>query len=236
MKTKSLIIAAASLMAASFANAQGIIFAETFTNGTGNNQPLSMIDWKANIGANATVKDDSDVGQDNPILSSGNFLFTRPDPAYGDWFAWTEKASVADIGDIGLVTNVSMSLRNSSTTDISVQIAFKVSDAWYVSQKIFDDNAGSFTPANLDVKTSTWNSLTFVSGTSLAEGAATTLPISGTVQAVGVFSSDTGLRETVRFDDFTITAIPEPATAALVFGALAGLMLLRRRRRKAARH
>lgn len=109
-----------------------------------------------------------------------------------------------------------------------LRVAVKVDGSWFVSQDVLNNTAlSTWENVGMDIQSASWNNLTFVSGSTLIEGGAAGA-LSGTVQAIGVYDADaTG--EKVRLDNFTVEAIPEPATLSLI--GCAGLLLVLCRRK-----
>jgi len=118
-------------------------------------------------------------------------------------------------------------------------------DKWFVSLQKYQTAAmtvANFAAQNVGISASfgalTWGALTYdglINGASTGfaiitdtDPAAVALP-SGTVTALGVYNWNGGGNST-RFDNFSITAIPEPGTLLLVGVALGGMLLFRRRR------
>jgi hypothetical protein len=175
------------------------------------------------------VDEDSNDWSLNPIISGGDYIFynlssTSSDPV----FTWTDKASVSAIGAISGVTNIILTLRNQSPAE-DLKVALQVGGSWYVSQDVFNTTAANAnTVVDLAVQSGSWNSLSFISGTTLSEGGAVSLPLSGTVDALGVFDASDTATMRVRVVDFTVESIPEPATLGLLGFAFAALLGVRR--------
>jgi hypothetical protein len=111
-----------------------------------------------------------------------------------------------------------------------------------------DDNGEGGTAHGAELKTftysasaATWFALNFdgtydmtthtgTSGAVLTLGAQPVADLSGTIDAFGLFSNTTGASGNRRFDTYTITAIPEPGTLALLAVTGVGFVLLRRGR------
>lgn len=183
-----------------------VIYQQTFDNPLGN-QPLTNVNWNANVGTNAVVLTIGN-GSTGPILSSGDFIYSV---VAGNWLAWTDDGS---FGSFGSLTTVSVSLSNAATNE-NIRIALKVDGSWYVSQEVLNNTtANTKEVVDLNVQSASWNSLTFVSGSTLAEGGAVG-SLSGAVEAVGVYDDSIGGTDyKVRVDDFTVDAIPTPDPSA----------------------
>lgn len=217
-----------------------LIFHEDFDS-LGENSTLTLVEWHANYGASATGVNESNTDFNNgPIVSGSNgsdgkttgFYFYDFDGFGGQpVLHWTEKQ--ASFGTIDNLTTVSFFLNNQSTS-ADFKVALKVESDWFVSQDVFNATGG-WAEQSLDVQTASWNSLTFISGSSLSEGGAASLPLSGTVTAVGIFdaSGTSGYSGRSRIDSYVVNGvIPEPATLGLFGLSAVGLMLLRRQCRR----
>ncbi|MGZ0654778.1 PEP-CTERM sorting domain-containing protein [Coraliomargarita sp. W4R53] len=217
MKKTIIAIIGTSLLAG-VAGADTAVYTQTFDNATSGNVLLSTVDWNANYttsGTSYTVLDGN-----GPFVSNGDFLFANKRDM--PWLAWTDDASFGSISDI---TTMSMSLNNTNSTTENLQFALQVDGNWYVSQSVFNGNGNVV--VSLDVQAASWSSLTFTADTSLAVGATATLPVSGTLQAVGVYDNDQSLQ--VRVDNFTVS-VPEPSAAGVLLG-LGALVTVAARRR-----
>jgi hypothetical protein len=218
-----------SLLLSTAASYADVAFLETFENPLTKDTDLATIAWHANAGTTAVVKDTNKMTSDGPILAVSDLIFIRPSTSGYPWLAWTDSASVAAIGNIANVKNISATLRNGSATE-DLKIALKINDVWYVSRAVMNSPPEANTVINVAVHSVGWNSLNFVSGSTLSEGGSTTLPLSGTVQAIGVFDASTTSGAAVRVDNFTVQAIPNPATVGMVGISTIGLRILKRNR------
>lgn len=204
-----------------------VAYQEVFPN-PGADAPLANINWNANVGSSGTAFTGSTWSQ-GPILSSGDFIFFRPATGSGgpSFLVWTEEPDVSAIGSIANVTDVNMVLRNGSAAE-NIKVAIRVGSAWYVSQDVLNSPTESSTAVSLDVKSSGWNSLNFVAGTTLAEGGSVTLPSSGTVTAVGIFDASTNEGLAIRISDYTVETVPEPAAFGMFLVGSSGLFFVRK--------
>ncbi len=206
-----------------------VVFSETFYNPYAD-RGLSQAGWHANLGSTgAAVDEDSNDWSLNPIISGGDYIFynlssTSSDPV----LTWTDKTEVGAIGAINTITNVSLNLKNQSVTE-DLKVALKVGGAWYVSQDVLNNSAANASSVvNLAVQSVSWNSLSLTPGTTLTEGGAVSLPLSGMVDAVGVFDASDTAASRVRVLSYTVEAIPEPATLGLLGFACVALLGVRR--------
>lgn len=233
MKAGKLIIGTmvGSLLLSTAASYADVVYLEKFDN-PGGDAAISTVGWFCNKTAVGTAYDGSSYSS-GLIASSGDFMFCR-DHGVGTLanqpiLGWTDEVV---FGGIGIVTNVSFSLQNESTTE-NIKLALKVDGSWYTSQSVFNNAVSQqMSVFNIDVHSIAWNGLDFVSGSSLVEGGAVTLPVSGALQAVGIFDASVtpGIfgSYSIRVDNFMVEAIPEPATLGLMGVVSAGLLLFRR--------
>jgi hypothetical protein len=218
------------VMAAALCHAD-LIYSEGFVVPT--NSGISAVGWHSNLGstgiaANETLLD----GSNSPLVvaTSGGFLFHKPAGIYigTPILNWTDEFA---FGAINTITNMSASIINNITTE-DLKFAIKVDGAWYVSQTAYNSPVGggggaSRTNITINVQSALWNSLILNPGTTLAEGGAASLPLSGAVQAVGIFDASASGSQ-VRYENFNVSAIPEPATLGLLGVSSLGLLLFRR--------
>jgi hypothetical protein len=177
-----------------------LVFEETFSN-AGTDAPLTNISWNANIGTNGTSYTGSS-GSYGPILSSQDYLFTRPVSTSGlggaPMLAWTEKEAVGSIGDIASDMIITAELRNENTAE-DLKFVIRVGTSWFVSRRVFNvSDISTTTSIGVAVQYSDWNSLDFVAESTLAEGEAADLPSSGTITAVGVFDAGLTIGKAIR--------------------------------------
>lgn len=201
------------------------IYQKDFNNSTGTDAALSDLDWQANYGTDGTAfpgNGGTGTFTNEPVVSTGDYVIYslqntyEPDPA--PVFCWTD--SETSYGSIGSAGTVSMYIRN-STTNADLRVALKIDDNWYVAGQRFNSSgAGVWTYAALGIHNISWESLTFTPGSSLAIGGATSLPVSGTITAFGVY--DDVADGTVRFAYFHIDGASNPYTAWAEMYALAG--------------
>lgn len=161
--------------------------------------------------------------------------FTRPDVEY---FGANRTLSSADLAGLSVQTG--------SSSNGQIRPAILVGSTWYVLSTSLSAgsaaNAAAFT--GTAGQTQSWDINTFVGtdwavldtttpGFSIA-GTTAALPV-GNVNSVGFYYTSVLNSGTQRFDNFTLTTVPEPGTIALLLGA--GLLfagpLLRRARRRA---
>ncbi len=233
----SLILLAFTACAASI-HADTIVYTETFDNSTGSDRPFSDagVNWSVHYGSSATsyalTSNDANV---DPVISSApsssgstpGYLFqlhTLNPSAAHIW--WTDEA---DFGDISLLKSISFDLRNESSSE-NLRVALQVGSDWFVSESVFNNSSPDVwtQDLSLDVGSATYTALTFTPGADLSRGSVTSLPSSGTVNAVGLFDENKS-ENRIRIDNFRVTVIPEPSTLLLVSITLGVCSLLRRR-------
>ena len=205
------------LFAMAYAAGADVVFQENFDN-SGSDGPLTLVGWHGYYGATAISVDEANTDYNNgPIISSSDFMFYDMDTLGGNpYLLFTDEA--ASFGSIDSVTNISFLLRNQSSSE-NIKVAIRVEGDWYVSQDVFNSpNSTDWAEQNLAVQDALWNSLTVVAGSSLTEGGSASLPLSGTVTAVGIFdaSGTSSTYSPVRMDSFVVEGdIPEVVTEVL---------------------
>jgi len=175
----------------------------------------------------------------NGANGSRPFALTQSGSAFADLL--TAPVSVSQLTEIAWN-------QGNSHTNATVRVLLQIDDAdWYASNTTFS-NTSTYTGATFDSgitnetadvfkslafspQASEWLSFTLTPGEELALGSASATALSGSVTGIGfhiVSSTSTG--STVRLDNLSIVAIPEPSAYAGLFGA-AGLMLALAHRR-----
>ncbi|MCD8483286.1 MAG: PEP-CTERM sorting domain-containing protein [Verrucomicrobia bacterium] len=251
-KTISLLCAFACT--ASAASAQ-IVFTETF-NYTGGTNPLINIagwSWQSVTVAFSDASGQrqfSRISSNNGIGGTAGFAYNAPQrrPRRGSLthlVQWTIIFPINSRVDQRLYRPQQCSQRNPLVVQVEGEGWFATTQSWTTPAM----TAGNFPTQAQQVTfdfvadASAWRPLAFdgllgdassgfavFSGDQSANALAGNLP-SGSITAVGVYHYMAAGAIT-RFDNFTVTAIPEPSTYAAIFGALAlGLIALRRRRK-----
>jgi hypothetical protein len=255
-------VALGSLLLASSANAAVTIYAQGFSNNSGSNQEYSDYEWFQNsvrsTGSNFVIYDGAQVlgtTQDskstinnvNAVTPHGDnesigIMFISPQQGTnaGRTFSWTNDSDIQV--DVTTLDSVSFDVsRNTSTAGNGFRIAVQISDQWYVTSSLnqpvqatgvqFDGSADSFTFDWTNLSTA-WNTISFVEGTSINTTLGTVASdLTGTVQSIGLYTQTTG-NFGLFIDNYTVTAVPEPSTYAMLAGLLAlGVVMLRRRLR-----
>ncbi|MCF7818229.1 MAG: hypothetical protein K9M54_10140 [Kiritimatiellales bacterium] len=171
-------------------------YQEDFTNLGVADGPLSLGDWHVNMGADAVAADeDNGNGALGPVIAAGDYLFYNLDAAYNNApvLSWTEVA----FGLANNITNIAITMRNQNVAE-DLKLALKVAGSWYVSTNMFSSLVSEATrTVSLDFPSFSWNSLSFVSGSVLAEGGAASPP-SGPVEGVGIFDASGTSGQRVR--------------------------------------
>lgn len=192
-------------MGADVASYASTLFRERFVNKKGVDAPLSTIEWHCHYGSKGASVDEENVDvYGGVVVAAADFLATQ----YSNFskepvLVWTDKED--SFGSMEDISSVSVSFKNQSAS-IDFKIALKVKGHWYVSQKVLN-GTGSFTPQNLDVKSSGWNGLTFEPDSSLKETGPAELPSKGEIEAVGLFDASggpSGYGGRIRISEFII--------------------------------
>jgi hypothetical protein len=235
MKNKLKSISALVVLLLSVATVQGdVIFVESFTQ-SGTDAPIQNHGWHAHYSANATSVEETTVDfYVGPIISksvgavTGTGFYIHQVEAFAGEpsLHWTAKES--SFGEIEDITNITFWLYNQSS-GANLKVALRVENDWFVSQDVFNAT-GTWAQQSLAVQTAAWNTLSFTAGTLLSEGGAISLPTLGTVTAVGIFDASgiSGYNGRTRIDEYTVEAIPEPATLGMLAISAVCLMVLRR--------
>jgi hypothetical protein len=261
LKFAALALAALSQSLAPALATAAIVYTEDFPNTVipVGNQPMSSVGWQAHLGPtaadhtglNTTMLIATAAGIGGPVGYAGET--STSGTSYG-LFWTTEPGTIA----LANLQNFSLYSNNASATD-GLRIALRLDnntpgnaadDIWVAANTPFVRNsatAGSVSNfvTNGELETlafttaaSAWRDMTFTPGSTLSLAAVargSDLP-AGSINAAGVFYSaatvSSGNAGVIRFDAFTIEAIPEPSTYALGGAALVGLLSWKRRRRR----
>ena len=184
-------------------NKAGGMYEENFTNDGTADVPIRQIGWHANYGAAGKAIAESNSGlSKGPVLSWVDYIvYDLHAATFGSepLLIWTDKAS---FGSIDKISSFSVSLKNDEET-ADLKVAINVEDAWYVTQDVLNAGVSKWTDHTLDVHSVSWNRLSFVPGSELAEGGGISLPASGTITAIGIFdASETSVK--TRIDHIII--------------------------------
>ncbi len=227
------------------ANAQTIVYSQTFNTGSGVNGALNGVSWQSHFGATATAYNTASTtdtvapiigslasggGDDSGDGTGFGYLFHRGDLNTGSPVIWWTAALTPF--DVSLLDSFQFDLRNTLTNQ-NIRFAFQVGTDWFVSNSVFNSSTSNVWSNNLTLAsagTATWNTLNFTPGSSLSMGTATTLPLSGNITAVGAFDTSIAgsATEHIRMDNFEVRAIPEPSSMLLLGLASALALFLRR--------
>jgi len=233
-----------------------VVYNEIFQNTTGANILTSTAGWQFWLNS-AGVRSDQTASLSNSAVSN---LAGRPAAdlpvnsgptlAQANGFAFissvasplvyiTQEYQTFNVADLS-----SVSFWQGSSYDAAggpnagVRVVLEIGGLWYAStqsnqQFIAGGGAGFSTQAvqkTLTLAGSTWESLTFTSGQAISVGLAATLPASGAITGFGIFANTPPAN--IRFDNFTLTAIPEPSSIVLLGLGAASLLIARRRRQR----
>ncbi|MCF7817038.1 MAG: glycoside hydrolase [Kiritimatiellales bacterium] len=171
-------------------NKAGGAYEVNFTNDDKADGPISQVGWHANYDADGKAVSESNSGLlRGPVLSWVDYIVYDLDAAtFGSkpLLLWTDNAS---FGSIDKISSFSVSLKNDEET-ADLKVAIKVDDAWYVTQDVLNAGVSKWTVHTLDVHSVSWNTLSFIPGSELAEGGKISLPASGAITAIGIFDAN----------------------------------------------
>jgi len=132
--------------------------------------------------------------------------------------------------------------QGNASTNIAYRVAIQIGGSWYASSQSFANTTAVGSVANFATQSeaksfafsnlaASWLALDFTLGSELELGSAlsSNLP-TGNITGFGIYmASSSGA--TARMDTFTITAVPEPTTSAMLLLGAAGSLLISRKRR-----
>jgi len=243
-------------LGASAASAQDVVYREIFPNNSmpNDNQTTASAGWQNWINSGTTTIQQSSTDRGISSVSSGSgsnngatsLLNGVTGSANATGFAFLSGFTspmvyfTREYNTLALNDLTSMSMLVSNSTDLATPMNFILevgAGNWYVStvnQNHFTSaGAGGFTNGTAVTRTlslagSTWNTLNFAPSANISVGLAAILT-GPTITGFGIYK--TASSGSTRFDNFTITAIPEPSTFAALAGAgVLGLAAFRRRR------
>lgn len=221
-------------------NAQ-VIYQQHFVNsGSGNTYVGTIAGWSAymttsNSAALNVTTGSTAVTNPIPMLSSVN----------GGYLAFNSNAT-ANTTMSAFVTGLNLDLTtngvitwnmNGSNTSDNIRLLVQVGGNWYASDLMpvssgLSSNISSFTSTlNFSTMASNWRTFSITEGSSISLGSSAItqdLP-SSIVTGIGYYFNGNG---TVRIDDLSVSAVPEPGTWALFLLSISlGAALNRARRR-----
>lgn len=242
-------LAAGMLFSATATAPAAVVYREIFPNDTGANTAAGEAGgWYLNqgdLGAAATANyllsgGDSAVTDEQWVNSGGVGEATANELAFGFLFRggnnsgkhlyWTDEYSINL--DTMTLESISWYQKNGnaggSAASDAIRVVLRVGDDWYVSVDAFTNPADTWAQNILTLDENTqWYALAFTPDTTLAmdSNSVVSLPATGTLSAFGLYtdSKTGGSGRFHRFDNYTINAVPEPATIGL---AAAGALLL----------
>lgn len=245
MKHPHILLLAVSLAATSSVYAQTVVYTETFPHSGSGNQPVNTVAWQTYNTSSATNLSGNSAFANGFIISSQNGIDGNPGDLsttfQGIGLTFTDEftsinRSVTEIATLSFATN------NANTTDtyrFAIRVDVEGTPTWYATNATYSQITGGAStnfPTNGETKTftfttdaSAWRELTFSAGSTLSlSGTTLTDPLPmGNLTAAGIYNDLN--TAALRWDNFQIAVIPEPTTYALVVGALALLVCLRRR-------
>ncbi len=261
--TRVAFLLAVLLGAAAGSQAQSVVYRENFTFNNPAADTIAEMGWSVSVGlADGTLRP-GDLSKTYVNNSAGISVAAAPSvasfPAVPDNNTGSLGVSLDWTGAVSLrraffsTTEVApLSIQSSNITSITYggsdsgfqtggwgadlfrgQVALQIGGTWYVSNTVNTATSVGFTIFTVDPSAVTWSTIN--PSQSLATVAGTAMLPQGTIEAAGLLitaNSDAYL----RFDQFTITAIPEPSafTVLAALGAL-GFTGMRRRRQAPAR-
>lgn len=249
------LIAAACLAAVAFpslASAQAtVVYLETFGTPAGANGTFGSVGWSWYSSAAATNRTNSTTGTAvNPTAPTNTATANIGQAAAvadGNGYGFFNSSATSHFG-FTTEYNGATPLTTASISEVSFvqgnavayqfRVAIQTGGNWYVTTTalagtVADQATFTSAPTKLTfsgLNTASWSALSFTAGSALSIGSAATLPGNSTITGFGLYAT-TGTAGTGRFDDFTVTAIPEPSTFAALAGlGVLGLAASRRRR------
>lgn len=240
---KCLFISSLVLGAVQTANAatETLAWSQPFLNNSGAAITLSSLGWSVNVNPTGTLTSTASKwvsnGDGDPSGGvSPGLVFLSLSPGIHGASITPTLVSTTTIASAGININdasrFSFSSRNAVTSPIW-QLAVKVDSSWFVSVPIYASaSTTTWTTHSIALADTQWNPLSFTENSSLVVNTsiASSLPSSGTITGIGLFTS-VGTDQTLRFDTIQVfTAIPEPSTAAFGLGAVALASVALRRR------
>lgn len=256
MGTRALIAALGALLTAGGTAHGAVIYTESFT--TSSNTGHNSINWQA-FSYDATAGTVTNNGTSTTgalfVAPSTGFdgsagIGAKQTNNVAGLVYTSEFGTVA----LSNLTNLSFNSNNSTDTGGFYRIAIRIDsgntladvtdDVWYASEATYTSSGGNASnwTSNASagvhnlVYTATaagWRTLTFVPSGGTAQitvgnAGSVTSNLSGTLTAAGLYMNP-NTATTIRYDNFQISAVPEPTSLAAM-GLGAGLLLLRRRK------
>ncbi len=229
-----------------------ILYRETFANTLPGDHPtkyaMDPAGWQAHHGPAATLVS-GPVG-DEPVLLFNGTGAAALEPVNSNcpegvtplgrtWHAdvvggephlfWTDEHTISDQSDIDMVSWE----QQLTGTDVAPSVAVCIDGDWYMSNesgtKILDSD---WDLLELDFGAATWSSVSFTPGSELVIGGAASLP-AGAVDAFGLIIPEFPDGAYLRYDNYTISGVPEPSALVLLCVA-SGMLLGSYRRRRMA--
>ncbi len=194
-----------------------VVYHELFTQEvTGTTDTLPEHGWASHEGSNGAIWTYPSIGAygtawDGGPLNSFPLNSTEGDPGFLYAYAHTGKDSFFHTSeysfDMANWKNLKFSMRHNSTRADDVRAAIEVDGSWYVSDAVtIQANAGWAGALlwEIEAATTTWHALAFTPGTTMAIGASTNLPSTGTVDGLG-FYVDAQAAGSIRYDNFMVS-------------------------------
>jgi len=256
MKSSLLSVGLACGLLAGFSGTSNaaVVYNEIFENTTAANLLTSSAGWQYWINVSGVRSNQTSSASNSAISNLAGRpaadlpVNSGPTAAQANGFAFisgiasplvymTQEYQAIDVANL---TSASFWLGNSYDAaggpTAGARVVLEIGGAWYVStqsnQQFIPGGGGGFSTQavqkTLTMAGSTWESLVFTTGSAISVGSSVTLPTSGLITGFGIYANTPPAN--IRFDNFTLDAIPEPTTLALLAGSLSALVVFRRRR------
>lgn len=251
--TVAILLAALLTFALTDSTRAAQVYQENFTISGTLDDNFSTVGWFGLLTQNGEITNFTHTGV-SPDRSAGvhatsDYAYFSPrnrtDVANAPALVYTDEAP---LGEINTLTSVVFDVIGDNT-DVEYRVAVQVAGSWYASSQVFQDTrsnpgpphstgtyvARQFMPAAFETAAN-WlalNNTTLGATSDIALGSAPGSDLTGIVTGIGLYldagSTPDADGDTVRFDAFTVNAVPTPA--ALPAGlAMMGLLMMRRRR------
>lgn len=225
---------AAFLCSLTAAFGDDVVYTENFDVSNSSAAPIGNYGYNLNYGSTATVfNNTSNVGYSSAAGIGGDgttkgYFSASASSAPGLGTNFLLSTNTGSFGTIDTLSNVTFQLYDTSHTE-NIQFALEIGSNWYVSTTLFNNTAWT-APETVTTTATTWDSLSFTSGSTLVLGSLTTLPTTGTITGIGFYDADE--TNAIRIDTISVNvnAVPEPSTWMMVVAGLFGLGWWRFRR------
>ena len=202
---------------------------------------LSTAGWNCNYTTNGTLQPIS-LSQTNAFVQGAAALLTQisanPSMQNQKALLWTENFTVKNV-DVQDLSEIMFYQQNGTNTTVD-RLALRVGGNWYASVNVYSNTTSTkdflmrTTLKDTDLDSMNFYALNFVSGSSLVLDKGSSIAfssLSGAVDAAGLYydTLSKGSNNYDRLREFTVQAIPEPATFGLLGAGAAMIIWVRRR-------